>query len=200
MAERFFLARAASQATDRLVLEGDEAHHLARVRRMGIGATVEVFDGQGFATLAEVTAVARGRVEMRPFGPPLPDPHPAVRLTLATAVPKGERFDWLVEKATEVGVDRLVPVLTKRAVVHPGPAKLDRLRRTVIEAAKQCGRNRLMTIDEPAPWPSVVGAHGPEVVRLLADPDGSPIEDWTPPAPRGRVVVAIGPEGGFTAV
>ena len=68
----------------------------------------------------------------------------ACRLTLATAVPKGERFDWLVEKATELGVDRLVPIVTERSVVDPRAAKLDRLRRVIVEASKQCGRNRLM--------------------------------------------------------
>ena len=95
--------------------------------------------------------MGKDRVALRPVGPPLPDRVAPVELTLATAVPKGDRFDWLVEKATELGVAALVPILTERSVVDPRAAKLDRLRRAVVEAAKQCGRNRLMTIERPDP-------------------------------------------------
>ena len=69
---------------------------------------------------------------------------PPCRLTLASAVSKGERFDWLVEKATELGVERLIPIVTDRSVVEPGVGKLSRLRRSIIEASKQCRRNRLV--------------------------------------------------------
>src|SRR5262249_28225952 len=111
MAERYFSPAAVPGA--RLALEGDEARHLSRVRRVSAGEVVEVFDGRGFATLAEVVSVGKDRVELEATGPPLPDRCASLRLTLATAVPKGVRFDWLVEKATEVGVDRLVPLRTE---------------------------------------------------------------------------------------
>ena len=75
---------------------------------------------------------------------------------LATAVPKGDRFDWLVEKATELGVERLIPIVTERSVVVPRGSKLDRLRRSIIEASKQCRRARLMELAEPMDWPELV--------------------------------------------
>jgi 16S rRNA (uracil1498-N3)-methyltransferase len=195
LADRFYSPELSK--TDQLVLDGDEAKHLARVRRLGPGDVVEVFDGRGFATRAEVTSVGRDRVELRAFGDPLPDRESACRLTLGTAVPKGERFDWLVEKATELGVECLVPLLTERSVVDPSDAKLDRLRRVIVEASKQCGRNRLMVLDRPSAWYAFLSM--PEgASRFLAHPDGLPPSAWPRPRTGGSATLAIGPEGGFT--
>jgi 16S rRNA (uracil1498-N3)-methyltransferase len=182
----------------RLTLTGDEARHLARVRRVAVGEVVEVFDGRGSATHAEVTAVGRDRIELAAVGDSLPDCGAPCRLTLATAVPKGERFDWLVEKATELGVERLVPLVTGRSVVDPRDAKLDRLRRVIVEASKQCGRNRLMELDRPTPWETVVRQAGDDP-RLVALPDGLPPSAWPRPRRGGSALLAVGPEGGFTA-
>ena len=180
-------------------LEGDEARHLAKVRRVAVGADVEVFDGRGLAARAEVVQLGRDRVELlvksvldgRPAAP--------VRLTLATAIPKGDRFDWLVEKATELGVDRLVPLITERSSVDPRSAKLDRLRRAIIEASKQCRRDTLMTLDEPQNWNQWSSSLDPATHhRWLAHPGGD--SAWTEVrlAQGSPVAVAIGPEGGFS--
>jgi 16S rRNA (uracil1498-N3)-methyltransferase len=194
MPERFYCPEAASSG--RLVLEGDEARHLARVRRVAPGETVEVFDGRGFATRAEVRSVAKDGVELQPVGTPLPDRSAPLTLTLATAVPKGDRFDWLVEKATELGVGRLIPILSERSVVDPRATKLERLRRVVVEASKQCGRNRLMTIEAPVSFANLLAIAGDDL-KLIAHPTGHTHDDW--PAPEGRAcLLAIGPEGGFT--
>jgi 16S rRNA (uracil1498-N3)-methyltransferase len=168
------------------------------VRRLGPGAVVEVFDGDGFATRAEVTEAGRDWVELVVVGEPLPDREPACRLTLATAVPKGERFDWLIEKATELGVERLVPIVTERSVVDPRAAKLDRLRRLIVEAAKQCGRNRLMALDPPLPWSHWLAESSTVAARLIAHPGGMPPRAWPRALPGRRATLAIGPEGGFT--
>jgi 16S rRNA (uracil1498-N3)-methyltransferase len=194
LADRFYCP--APPVDGRMTLEGDEARHLIRVRRVGLGETVELFDGRGSAFRAEVSALGRDRVEMTilgfaPAGRPV-----ACGLTLATAVPKGDRFDWLVEKATELGVARLIPLVTERSVVDPRSAKLDRLRRLVIEAAKQCNRDILMDLDPPTPWARLVGSVATGV-KLLAHPGGLPVA--ASGAVRGSpVILAIGPEGGFT--
>lgn len=195
MADRFYCPDLPREG--RFVLQGDEAHHLARVRRLGVDCIVEVFDGRGYATTAEVTAVGRDAVELRVVGEPLPDRTPMCRVTLATAVPKGERFDWLIEKATELGVARLVPLITERSVADPRGAKLDRLRRLSIEASKQCGRSRLLDLAQPTSFARLI-AESSEGVRLVADPHGLSAELW-PRAPlNGTAVLVIGPEGGFT--
>lgn len=195
MRERFHLGDLSRSAPWRL--EGDEARHLARVLRLGVGAEVELFDGRGTSHAAEVTAVAREYVELRPLGLPLPDRLPAIDFVLATAVPKGERFDWLVEKATEIGVSRLIPLECERSVVVPRPGKLDRARRAVIEACKQSGRNRFMRIDETTPFAAITPAF-PDRARYLAHPGVGRFE-IEPTRKRGRpIVLAVGPEGGFT--
>jgi 16S rRNA (uracil1498-N3)-methyltransferase len=198
VADRFYCPD--PSRSGRIRLEGDESRHLSRVRRLGPGAVVEVFRGDGFATRAEVAEVGKDWVELTVLGEPLPDREPACRLTLATAVPKGERFDWLVEKATELGVDRLVPIVTERSVVDPRGAKLDRLRRAIVEASKQCGRNRLMTLERPMSWPLWLGEGGDTVPgpRLVAHPGGLPPPAWPRIRRGGQAAMAIGPEGGFT--
>jgi 16S rRNA (uracil1498-N3)-methyltransferase len=159
---------------------------------------VEVFDGEGSAVDAEVTAHGKGWVDLAVVGDPLPDRVTPCRLTLATAVPKGERFDWLVEKATELGVDRVVPIVTERSVVDPRGTKLDRLRRSIVEASKQCGRNRLMVLEQPLPWSVWLAAPGAAGLRLVAHPGGLPPCSWPQVRLGGAAVLAIGPEGGFT--
>ena len=193
MADRFFCPDLPTVGS--LTLEGDEAHHLARVRRIGPGTAVELFDGRGLAVRAEIRVLGRGRVELEVLPGSIPDRAPACALTLATAVPKGDRFDWLVEKATELGVARLVPIVTERSVVDPRAAKLDRLRRAIVEASKQSGRARLMELGPPTPWRDLV-RDDPTPVRLLAHPGGMSRRDT--PADVPRAILAIGPEGGFT--
>ena len=104
MSARFYSPDSAQNG--KLWLAADEARHLSRVHRLGVGDVVEIFDGMGHATKAEVVNVGHGRVELVAIGPALDGPSPPFSLTLASAVPKGERFDWLVEKATEMGVER----------------------------------------------------------------------------------------------
>ncbi len=178
-------------------LEGDEARHLIKVRRVAVGESVELFDGRGHRYRAEVATLGRDLVDLAVLALADPDPAPALALTLATAVPKGDRFDWLIEKATELGVARLIPLVTERSSVDPRSAKLERLRRVVIEASKQSRRDRLMDLDPPTPWSSLVESPG-SGLRLLAHPGGRPIAAVGPELSRGSALVAIGPEGGFT--
>ena len=195
MADRFYCPD--PPVDGRLTLAGDEARHLARVRRVGAGEVVVTFDGRGAAWRAEVRGIGRDRVELAVLGPADPGRVASCDLTLATALPKGDRVDWLVEKATELGVARLMPLLTERSVVDPRAGKLDRLRRLVVEAAKQCGRARLMEIADPAPWPDLVGRDSTPI-RLIAHPGGSPASAWPRAGTTRAATLAIGPEGGFT--
>ena len=180
----------------RLSIEGDEARHLARVRRAVVGDLVDLFDGLGNAYTAQIVGLGKDRVDLEVGSEPIPDRIPIPRLTLATSIPKGDRIDWLVEKTTELGVERLVPLITTRSVVDPRSTKLDRLRRTVIEACKQCGRNRPMTIESPTPWAEFV-RKTTNASRFLADPGGVNVSTLLDPRST-EACMAIGPEGGFT--
>ena len=194
MADRYFAPEL--PATGPLVLVGDEARHLARVARREVGDFVEVFDGRGRAFVARVDSIERDRVVLI-LGSEIDDRRPSVDLSLFVAVPKGDRFDWLVEKATELGVARLLPLKAERSVVDPRMAKIERLRRAVIEASKQCGRNRLMIVDEPASVPRALQSEE-FPIRLFADAGGLPPSRWPVVSAGSRVALAIGPEGGWT--
>ena len=191
MADRYFAPDAPLRGT--IVLTGDESRHLARVARRAPGDEVEVFDGLGGCVRARVAAIGKDRVELVVVATLQPI-EPSRRLTLYVAAPKGERLDWLVEKATEIGVESLVPVLTERSVVDPRPAKLDRLRRVVVEASKQSGRSRLMTLADPIPLARAL-AEDRSDSRFLADSGGIGRSDWPE---SDAVAVAVGPEGGWT--
>jgi 16S rRNA (uracil1498-N3)-methyltransferase len=193
MSERFFVE--APITGNVATLTGDEAHHLSRVMRAAVGDELVLFDGSGAEFSARITQVGKSAALVQIIERREIDREGKCRLTLAAALPKGERQKWLVEKATELGVFRIVPLITERGVAQPVEAALVRLRRAVIEASKQCGRNRLLEIAEPADAAAFFAAAPEGTVRLLADPSGMPL---TSVAHAAVLIAAIGPEGGFT--
>jgi len=195
MSERFFVSPPI--IADRALLTGDEARHLSAVMRAKVGDEVDLFDGSGAEFTARVVALAKHAVELAIVERRDLSRELSFALTLAVALPKGDRQKWLVEKATELGVTRLVPLVTERGVAQPVTAALDRLRRSVIEASKQCGRNRLMEVTPPAGATDFFAAAPPGATRVIADPSGQPIASCKIPGGTS-IVSAIGPEGGFS--
>jgi 16S rRNA (uracil1498-N3)-methyltransferase len=193
MADRYFSESPLDG--ERAVLAGSEAHHLLHVMRAKVGTELILFDGNGGEWWAEITKLGRVDVEFalkkhRNIERELPR-----EVTLAIALPKGDRQRWLVEKAVELGVTRLVPITTARSTASAAepPAKLARY---VVEASKQCGRNRLLEIAKPQPWAEIVsGCDGAN--RFLAHPGGKALNqlERNSDAP---TTLAVGPEGGFT--
>lgn len=194
MSERFFIT--AAPQGGRAVLVGDEARHLVRVLRARVGDAVSVFDGSGQEWPARVASLGRDEVALDVGTPPPAAPLPARPLTLAVALPKGERQKWLVEKLTELGVTRLVPLATARGVAEATPAAVERLARGVIEACKQCGRNTLMEIAAPRSIPMLLAGAEASLI-IVADPGGTPLETVRSPTAAGEVLALVGPEGGF---
>jgi 16S rRNA (uracil1498-N3)-methyltransferase len=193
MSERFFSEQPI--VGPRVTLAGDEARHLATVMRAQPGDEVTLFDGSGAEFAARIVRVGKRDAELeiasrREISRELP-----FELTLAVGLPKGERQKWLVEKLTELGVTRLVPLVTERGVAEPTAGAIERLRRGVIEASKQCGRNRLMEIGPPAKAADYFAAVTDASTRLVCDPSSDPLM----PDPSAPVIAAaIGPEGGFS--
>lgn len=200
MADRFYHP---GPWNDFVTLDGAEAHHLARVLRAEPGEQVELFDGHGGAAEAEVIEVAKRSVLLRLISPVNSTPRQSPEVVLAVASPKGERLAWMIEKVTELGVDRLIPLQTARSVVIPGDQKLHKLEQTVIAACKQSGRNRLLRIDEPCPLTRLADRIDPEkCLLLIGNRSGQPI--ITAFNDEGcirldAVIAVIGPEGGLTA-
>ncbi len=219
MADRYFVEKPIS--ADRVTLSGPEAHHLIHVMRATAGTQVTLFDGGGDEFLAAVERVGRADVELSILSRDSINRELPFDVTLGVALPKGDRQKWLVEKAVELGVTRIVPLRTGRGVAQPVEQALVRLRRAVIEASKQCGRNRLLQIDEPRAWPDFVAA-AETPCRLVAHPGGrkelcsrlggdsrlsrresnatfAERKATIPACERlhGDVCMAVGPEGGF---
>ncbi|VAX35634.1 16S rRNA (uracil(1498)-N(3))-methyltransferase, partial [hydrothermal vent metagenome] len=151
MADRFYLPLSYNAAT--VEIDGTEAHHLTGVMRKKSGDVVELFDGNGTAVLAEIIETKKRSALLRIQKIIVQETiEPAPRIILATAVPKGERFRWLVEKATEIGISKIIPLQTTRSVVQPSAGKIKKMRATIIAACKQCERNQLMQLAEPVTW------------------------------------------------
>jgi 16S rRNA (uracil1498-N3)-methyltransferase len=184
-----------------VTLSGPEAHHLLHVLRAAEGQIVTLFDGTGQEFQARI--VDRGRTDVRLWveSSQLVSREPSAEITLGVALPKGERQRWLVEKAVELGISSLVPLVAEHGVAQPTKSALDRLRRTVIEATKQCGRTRLMQIAEPMAAQVYLAEHRPrggeEALAVCAHPSGVQHVPCSLRAAR-RVALAVGPEGGFT--
>jgi 16S rRNA (uracil1498-N3)-methyltransferase len=197
MSERFFIPD--PPVAGRVVLVGDEARHLVRVLRARVGDDAVVFTGQGSEWPARIVRLGRDEVELETGSERRDQATPASPLTLAVALPKGERQKWLVEKLTELGVARLVPLETERGVAEATAAARERLRRGVIEACKQCGRNTLMEIAEPRSVVEVLAERPPATPAIIAHPGGGPLDPAVFAGGGPAILALVGPEGGFTA-
>jgi len=208
MSERFFLAAAPQQGQARL--QGDEARHLARVLRAKVGDPVTLFDGSGRSWLARVTALGRDEVGLEvetafPASEPDPQVGSPAQLTLAVALPKGDRQKWMVEKLTELGVARLIPLITTRGVAEATAGAQARLERVVIEACKQAGRNTLMEIAPGMSLAQLAAGPAGQSRCVVADPGGLALAvvslapaAGSPALPQLPLLGLVGPEGGFT--
>lgn len=186
-----------------VALRDEEFHHLAHVLRRRVGEAVELFDGQGTAARCRITNVGKREAVLQIEERRASLSDQGIIISVASAVPKGERSKWLVEKLTELNVARWSPLISERSVVDPQGSKLDKLRQTVIAACKQCGRNHLMVLDDPLPWRVWLERQTGRGRILLADPAGEQINGVIERLILQQVesvCVAIGPEGGFTAV
>ena len=177
------------------ILVGAEAHHLAAVRRLGPGQSVVLFNGDGHEYPAEILTTGKRAIVLNILRVQAADRERPFPLVVAAALPKGDRADFLLEKLIELGVTRFVPLVTARSVVHPKESVVAKFTRAVIEASKQCGRNRLMTIDPPQRWQTFVGRGDLPNARFLLH---TAVGASALPRVVGPVAVAVGPEGGFT--
>jgi 16S rRNA (uracil1498-N3)-methyltransferase len=196
MSERFYSPAAGHD--DTVVLTGEEAHHLARVRRFRPGERVQLFDGAGIECEAEVRSARRDEVVLGVVSRQRVSRELPFALTLACAPPKGDRLRWLVEKATELGVTRFIPILTERANEQTQVLKRHKLTRWVVEASKQCGRNVLMEVTDTVEFAAHLNLVPADHHRLIASPTGKSLRTVELGGGPGGVAITIGPEGGFT--
>ena len=196
MSNRFYLNWPLTPGT--VEMTGAEARHLATVCRFRAGDRICLFNGDGLEYPARVLAVAKKSVQLDIEAGTAPNRELPFALTVAAPIPKSDRAQFLVEKLTELGVTGFVPLRCERAVIEPREGKIDKLRRYVIEASKQCGRNVLMRIEAPEDWAKLCRRESVDSMRILAHPNGGEPSEIPTKASPASYVCAVGPEGGFT--
>jgi 16S rRNA (uracil1498-N3)-methyltransferase len=186
----------------RITLTGSAANHVTRVLRLRVGAELTLFNGRGGEYAAQIEAAKGSAVtvsiaEHRPIERESP-----LVLTLAQGVSRAERMDLVVQKATELGASRLVPLITERSVVRltAGQAdrKLNHWRAIAIGACEQCGRNRLPQVAAPVTLTDYVKQRDGTTRLLLSPVSATCLADA--PRPGEAMTVLVGPEGGLTEV
>jgi 16S rRNA (uracil1498-N3)-methyltransferase len=177
-----------------ITIDGAQAHYLAQVMRMKPGDPLKLFDDVTGEWLAIATDVGK-RVVMLDVTAHLRAREAVSDLWLCAAPLKKGRVDWLVEKACELGVDRIVPVLTRRTVVDR--VNTDRLRAHLVEAAEQCDRTALPQLAEPAKLAALLRDWPRDRALFFADESGGAPALDTMRAHTGPAAILIGPEGGF---
>ncbi len=145
MSERFYIDPQ-DLSSSKAILKGSEAVHLTKVMRARVGDEIFLFTGDGLEYRGCIESIGHAMAEIEILETRVNDGEPEIDLTMAVALPKGDRQKWLIEKLTELGVRRFIPLRAKRSDIRVDHSVLDRLKRQVIEASKQCGRCYLMEI------------------------------------------------------
>jgi 16S rRNA (uracil1498-N3)-methyltransferase len=204
MSRRRFFAPSDAFKQSSVTLTADEAKHLRGVLRLKPGDEVFVFNGIGQEFRCRVERFLRDEVVLNDCEQVDPaQPESPLNLTLALALLKGDKFDLVVQKATELGVSNILPVTTTHADIHlrdssDAQKRVTRWQRIAMEAAKQCGRATVPDVAMPSSFDSVVTAE-PQAIRLMfSERAGSPLEYEDSLVSRPKALIAlIGSEGGW---
>ena len=186
----------------RLALPDSAAAHLLRVLRLGIGDTCVLFNGDGHDYAATIVSVAKKIAEVEVTDAHSIDNESPLRITLAQALARGEKMDWIIQKATELGVTAIQPIVSERTEVKLDGERADKRRAhwraVAIAACEQCGRARLPQIAEPLALHHYAAKLDHGTLKLMLDPEGEPTLRMLSLAGTSNIELAIGPEGGFS--
>jgi 16S rRNA (uracil1498-N3)-methyltransferase len=190
-------------AHDRVLLDETESHHLKSVLRLGPGAMVFVFDGAGNEYACQVEGFERRRANLLILEKTQPAVESPLEITLAQGLIKGEKPDLIIQKATELGVRRFIPLITAHTAStgarYQPAGRIERWQRIVMEATKQCGRTRLMEIMPPIHLTDLL-SNLPSPTLIFSERGGRSLAElsslWPESTPR-TIGLLIGPEGGW---
>jgi 16S rRNA (uracil1498-N3)-methyltransferase len=201
---RRFYAPPQKFSASEITLGREESRHLRDVLRLSEGEQIQVFDGGGREFLCKIEWIKKGETRLEIVGEISPaSPESKLELTLAVALLKGEKFDLVIQKAVELGVSKVIPLITKRADVKIRDAKdaekkLERWRRISLEAAKQSGRAKLLEIETPTGFTEFVKNsarhHEGEIFILFVECGGG---KFTETKVDKKLTAAVGAEGGW---
>lgn len=182
---------------DEVTLSGSQVHHLHSVLRLGVGQTIELFDGTGCVYLTEISVVSKNRIEGHIINRHMESGTSSFPLTLGMGILKGKKMDLVVQKATELGVDSLIPLATRYCEQGKSmDRRRGRWQRIMLEACKQCGRATPMHIAPGIPLQEldITRYHYP--VLCWEQEEEAIISPGYFSVP-GSILLLIGPEGGF---
>ncbi len=186
---------------EELCLDAEQAHYLSRVLRLKAGSEVLLFDGSGYEYPSLITEVDKKRVLLRPGTPILRNVESPLQIRLVQSISRGERMDFVIQKATELGVHRISPVLTEFSVVKlqadRASRRLAHWNKIAQSACEQCGRSRIPVIDEPSVLHDFLRANIPAECRLMLKPSAGTSLHQVDTA-ESTIDLLIGPEGGIS--
>ncbi|MBK7394286.1 MAG: 16S rRNA (uracil(1498)-N(3))-methyltransferase [Chloracidobacterium sp.] len=197
---RRFFAPQESFYDKTVALDADETRHLRDVLRLKIGDEVSVFDGAGKEFACTINEIGKKETVLAVTGAIEPSsPESPFAITIAATVLNGEKYDLIVQKAVELGVTKLIPLITIRCDVKQKDAarRLERWRRIAMEATKQTGRAKLMEITEPAAFDKLLGELNGENAILFSERDGV---DFSTITADKKITALYGPKGGWDDV
>ncbi len=185
-----------------LTLTGDEAQHCSRVMRKQPGDTIEIFDGAGCVAVCEITHVSKSEVQAQITSETRVEPFQTA-IHLLPALIKAEPFEWLLEKAVELGAASIQPVITERTVIHLDAAqtekKLAKWHRYMIESAKQCHTPFVPELKAPIAFAASLKLQADMKLIPALSEHSRTLKQSLPSSKPNSVVVLIGPEGDFTS-
>jgi 16S rRNA (uracil1498-N3)-methyltransferase len=195
---------AALAAGETLELPAETGSHVAKVLRARSGDGLVVFNGDGREWSSEIASVRGPRVTVSLRAAQFVDRESPLAVSLVQCIPRGDRMDFIVQKATELGVARIIPVLSRHSVVRldarQSAAKALHWRAVAVAACEQCGRNRLPVVEPPRALLDHLGAAPFAASRFVFEPEAEPeAADRDPAHVATGAEIAIGPEGGFAA-
>ena len=186
-----------------LTVAGSAGNHIARVLRLRTGDGLTLFNGRGGEYGGRIEEMHRDSVRVSVLEHRDEERESPFHLTLAQGISRGERMDWVVQKATELGVSRIAPLFTERSVVHldekQAAKKVQHWRAIAIAACEQSGRNQVPEIDAPISLYDLLEQRTAGAVALLLSP-GAALRITDVPAAEAGATVLIGPEGGLAQV
>lgn len=193
---RFFLD---SITGEQAIITGADGAHIARSLRMGPGEALTLCDGRGTDYACVIAAVDGDQVTLRILDASPSQGEPTLEVTLYQGLPKADKLEWIIQKAVELGVVRIVPVEMRRSIVRAderAAKKRDRWQKIADEAAGQCGRGILPVVEPPIKWKEALARLETERVLTFYEGGGRPLRELVSPADR-RISIVVGPEGGL---
>lgn len=200
--QRYFIS-IENRNNDIINISGEDVHHLKNVMRSSVGDQLICCDGQGVDYLVEITKRSSTQIECRIVEKYASRGEPATKITIAQSLPKREKFEWVLQKGTEMGAVHFLPFVSERTVVKLDEKKVKqkvtRWKTIVKEAAEQAHRGVIPEVDSPRSWEELLHTIQQAEVALIAyEKGGEALSESLVSNSSQDILVIIGPEGGFT--